>query len=65
MHSEVYPNNLLSKACRKSSWSCSVEHEEKAALDEVPGITEVEEEEPDAVAGPLSDVDGIANGENS
>ena len=42
-----------------------MEHDEKAALDEVPGITEVEEEEPDAVAGPLSDVDGIANGENS
>ena len=51
--------NSLSKACRNSSWSCSVAQEEKAALDEVPGITV---EEPDAVAGPHSDVDGIANG---
>ena len=66
-HLEVRPINLLSKACRKSSWSCSVAHDEKAALDEaeVPGITEEEEEEPDAVAGPHSDVDGIANGENN
>ena len=66
-HLEVRPINLLSKACRKSSWSCSVAHDEKAALDEaeVPGITEEEEEDSDAVAGPHSDVDGIANGENN
>ena len=56
--------NLLSKACRKSSWSCSVAQDEKAALDEVPGITDEEEEEPEAVAGPHSDVAGIAKAVN-
>ena len=61
--SRVY--NLLSKACRNSSWSCSVAHDEKAALEEVPGITEEEEEEPDAVVGPHSDVDGITNSDKS
>ena len=59
------PNNLLSKACRKSSWSCSVAHDEKAALDEVPGITDEEEEEPEAVAGPHSDVAGIAKSDEA
>ena len=34
-------------------------------MDEVPGITDVEEEEPEAVAGPHSDVAGIAKPANS
>ena len=33
-------------------------------MDEVPGITDEEEEEPEAVAGPHSDVAGIAKSVN-